>query len=150
MILIIKIWNNHWQACEYSLTILFYVNKAHIRHIAVDVSAWYRPLGTRVSIALMWVSCEMHILHWSWYMRRIPWKHKTFVQCWTNVEDVWPTLYKCYKNVLCLLDILHSELDGHIWRVTVTCSSLGLKNSLFYFEKGKIRPFNHKGTTDKI
>ena len=27
----------------------------------------------------------------------------TFVQCWTNVEDVGPTLYKCYTNVLCLL-----------------------------------------------
>ena len=27
----------------------------------------------------------------------------TFVHCGTNVEDVWPTLYKCYTNVLCLL-----------------------------------------------
>ena len=27
----------------------------------------------------------------------------TFVQCWSNVEDVGPTLYKCYTNVLCLL-----------------------------------------------
>ena len=27
----------------------------------------------------------------------------TFVQCWTNVENVGPTLYKCYTNVLCLL-----------------------------------------------
>ena len=26
-----------------------------------------------------------------------------FVQCWTNVEDAGPTLYKCYTNVLCLL-----------------------------------------------
>ena len=26
-----------------------------------------------------------------------------FIQCWTNVEDVGPTLYKCYKNVFCLL-----------------------------------------------
>ena len=26
-----------------------------------------------------------------------------FVQCWTNGEDVGPTLYKCYTNVLCLL-----------------------------------------------
>ena len=26
-----------------------------------------------------------------------------FMQCWTNVEDVGPTLYKCYTNVLCLL-----------------------------------------------
>ena len=28
----------------------------------------------------------------------------TFVQCWTNVEDVGPALHKCYTNVLCLLD----------------------------------------------
>ena len=27
----------------------------------------------------------------------------TFIQCWTNVEDVGPTLYKCYTNVFCLL-----------------------------------------------
>ena len=27
----------------------------------------------------------------------------TFVQCWTNVEDVAPTFYKCYTDVLCLL-----------------------------------------------
>ena len=27
----------------------------------------------------------------------------TFVQCWTNVEDVDPTLYKCYTNVSSLL-----------------------------------------------
>ena len=27
----------------------------------------------------------------------------TFVQCWTSVEDVGTTLYKCYTNVLCLL-----------------------------------------------
>ena len=31
-----------------------------------------------------------------------PSKHKTFVQCWTNVEDVVPTLYKWFANVLCL------------------------------------------------
>ena len=27
----------------------------------------------------------------------------TFVQCWTNVEDVGPALYKCHTTVLCLL-----------------------------------------------
>ena len=27
----------------------------------------------------------------------------TFVQGWTNVEDVGPTLYKCYSIFLCLL-----------------------------------------------
>ena len=25
---------------------------------------------------------------------------QTFVQCWTSVEDVGPTLYNCYTNVL--------------------------------------------------
>ena len=30
-----------------------------------------------------------------------------FKQCWTNVEDIEPSLYKCYKNVLCLLG--HAE-----------------------------------------
>ena len=28
---------------------------------------------------------------------------RTFVQCWTNVENVWPTLYKYCTNVLCQL-----------------------------------------------
>ena len=27
----------------------------------------------------------------------------TFIQCWTNVEDVGPMLYKCYTNILCQL-----------------------------------------------
>ena len=27
----------------------------------------------------------------------------TSLQCWTNVEDVGSSLYKCYTNVLCLL-----------------------------------------------
>ena len=27
----------------------------------------------------------------------------TFMQCWSNVEDVEPELYKCYTNVLCVL-----------------------------------------------
>ena len=27
----------------------------------------------------------------------------TLVQCWTNVENVGPTLYQCYTTVLCLL-----------------------------------------------
>ena len=26
-----------------------------------------------------------------------------FIQCWANVEDVGPTMYKCYTNMLCLL-----------------------------------------------
>ena len=33
----------------------------------------------------------------------------TFVQCWTNVEDVGPTLYKCYANVLYLMGTTHEK-----------------------------------------
>ena len=33
----------------------------------------------------------------------VRWVGITFAQCWTNVEDVWTTLYECYTNVLCLL-----------------------------------------------
>ena len=29
----------------------------------------------------------------------------TFIQCWTNVEDVGQALYKCYTDALCLLGI---------------------------------------------
>ena len=27
----------------------------------------------------------------------------TFIQCWPNIEDVGPALFKCYTNMLCLL-----------------------------------------------
>ena len=37
----------------------------------------------------------------------------TFVQCWTNVEDVGPTLYKCYTNVLCLLGLESGMISDH-------------------------------------
>ena len=37
----------------------------------------------------------------------------TFVQCWTSVEDVGPTLYKCYTNVLCKLGITSGLVDFH-------------------------------------
>ena len=33
----------------------------------------------------------------------------TFILCWTSVEDVGPTLYECYANVLCLLDMPFSS-----------------------------------------
>ena len=42
-----------------------------------------------------------------WFLETIPVPRnicKTFVQCWSNVEDVGPMLYKCYTNVLCLLE----------------------------------------------
>ena len=37
----------------------------------------------------------------------------TFIQCWTNVEDVGFTLYKCYTNVLCLLGKVSEASEAH-------------------------------------
>ena len=36
----------------------------------------------------------------------------TCIQFWTNVEDVGPTLYKCYANVLCFLG--RNNMNFHI------------------------------------
>ena len=41
----------------------------------------------------------------------------TFLQFWTNVEDVWRTLYKFYANVLCLLGAVNN-LGGHFFRIS--------------------------------
>ena len=59
----------------------------------------------------------------------------TFMQCWTNVEDVGPTLYKCYTNVLCLLGsytpLGNSNPSRHIHRPSSTiplaqqCTNIG-------------------------
>ena len=38
--------------------------------------------------------------------------HITLIQCWTNVFDVGPTLYKCYTNVLCLLEWMFGETES--------------------------------------
>ena len=37
----------------------------------------------------------------------------TFVQCWTNVEDVRPALYKCC-NILFVITMLHRPDSGYI------------------------------------
>ena len=36
----------------------------------------------------------------------------TFTQCWTNVEDVGPTLYKWHTNALCLLGYCSAKQEG--------------------------------------
>ena len=36
----------------------------------------------------------------------------TFVQFWSNVKDVGPTLHKCYPNIMCLLGSC-STVDSH-------------------------------------
>ena len=47
----------------------------------------------------------------------------TCIQCWTNVEDAGPTLYKCYTNVLRLLRILYTFV---YWEQFVTLSGIAL------------------------
>ena len=52
----------------------------------------------------------------------------TFVQRRPNVFDAGPTLYKCYKNVLCLLGVAG---DGHCCRSRVALT-LSLPNTIYY------------------
>ena len=44
-----------------------------------------------------------------------------FMQCWTSVEDVGPTLYKCHTNVLCLLDRRTFSQTLSIYPMLVQC-----------------------------
>ena len=42
----------------------------------------------------------------------------TFIQGWTNVKDVGPTLHKCYTNILCLVGnvlITSKTFPSHVW-----------------------------------
>ena len=52
-----------------------------------------------------------------------PSKHKTFVQCLANVEDVVPTLCKCYTNVLCSLAIAAAQQTRYIEPMLVNVGS---------------------------
>ena len=56
----------------------------------------------------------------------------TFIQRWTNVEDVGPTLYKCYANVLCLLGCL-----TRCW--TLRCQKTPLSASIFHPNVRRVR-----------
>ena len=44
-----------------------------------------------------------------------------FMQCWTSVEDVGPTLYKCHTNVLCLLGRRTFSQTLYIYPMLVQC-----------------------------
>ena len=44
-----------------------------------------------------------------------------FGQCWTNVEDVGPTLYKCYTHVLCLQGVAVQFTRDPMWTMTAWC-----------------------------
>ena len=53
----------------------------------------------------------------------------TFIQCWSNVEDVGPALYKCYTNVLCLQGCSHDTLTAV--HIIVSCYVLLCKDFCF-------------------
>ena len=44
-----------------------------------------------------------------------------FIQCWSSVEDVGPTLYEGYTNVLCLLGRRTFSLTLYISPMLVQC-----------------------------
>ena len=58
----------------------------------------------------------------------------TFVQCWTNVKDVGPTLYKSYTNVLCLLG------KRSVCVLTRLCYSRDRLLSLSHKQNGQSKP----------
>ena len=73
------------------------------------------------------LKCKLfHNLCWVFLYHDVLWMSQqdicmTFIQCWPNVEDVGPTLYKCYTNVLCCM------VDGLLYCVTCTTSSVRSK-----------------------
>ena len=52
----------------------------------------------------------------------------TFIQRRPNVEDAAPTLYKCYKNVLCLL----GRWDENMLKCPDRCSVKGCLDQVLY------------------
>ena len=54
----------------------------------------------------------------------------TFVQCWTNVEDVGPTLYKCYTNALCLLGLYLGFVPLSWLGIFITAGEIGNNDDL--------------------
>ena len=62
---------------------------------------WDARVASVCFLSFRHVSMQVQTTHWcSQQTQNIC---MTFVQCLTNVDDVGPTLYKCYANVLCLL-----------------------------------------------
>ena len=76
--------------------------------------------GLEIQRDLLELYCfPLYIVHDSWGHNRCIVSQQTqnicitFVQCWTNVEDVGLMLFKCYANVLCLLGYVLAWLYQH-------------------------------------
>ena len=75
----------------------------------------------------------------------------TFIQCWTNVEDVGPTLYKCYTNVLYLLGYIFTFYMGGDYSITSKHDTL----TLFWYNVGppsttSAQQYTRIGSTSRV
>ena len=94
------------------------------RHLYMWRMSWPLPLlghwlANKLTVLLRgcW-NCLIPSLFW----HPVNTKHLyDFMQCWTNVEDVGPTLYKCYTNVLCLLGRRTFFQTLYIYSMLVQC-----------------------------
>ena len=64
----------------------------------------------------------------------------TFIQFWNNVEDVGPTLYKCYTTVLCLLGCM----------MVVRCSRPLIIYPLYHADIANIQQFSSKSKVQPV
>ena len=85
-------------ASSYILERHLWVNNS--KHFALTPTWSLACKQTDCITAGIWKLLDPKSLYW----HSVNTKHLyDFMQCWTNVENVGPTLYKCYTNVLCLL-----------------------------------------------
>ena len=122
-----------------------FIPKASLRASSQITASSYRPYTWATSMSnnsiesqspLSWILAgpcfanKLTVLLWVFRNRLTPcvYRHPVntthlydFVQCWTNVGDVGPTLYKCYTNVLCLLGRRTSSQTLYICAMLVQC-----------------------------
>ena len=85
-------------ASSYILERHLWVNNS--KHFALTPTWWLACKQTGCITAGIWKLLDPKSLYW----HSVITKHLyDFMQCWPNVKNVGPALYKCYTNVLCLL-----------------------------------------------
>ena len=75
-------------------------------HNILDLFSLCKQTTTRNTCSMQ-ITVHANIILLSWVSSGLEfmanYNYPVYVQCWTNVEYVGSTLYKCYSNVLCLL-----------------------------------------------
>ena len=63
----------------------------------------------------------------------------TFVQRWSSVEDIGPTLYKCYTNRLCLLRLCHIfSVESILSRLINKSEAITKQNKHFFIKQKQV------------